>query len=55
MPKKKSPLEIPQSQDSWYFLVRKLRAWINLEDDEPQRPYLGLVVNLQRPNPAPRR
>lgn len=47
MPKKKSPLEIPQSQDSWYFLVRKLRTWISLEDDEPQRPYLGLVVNLQ--------
>jgi tetratricopeptide (TPR) repeat protein len=47
MPKKKSPLDLPQTQDSWYFLVRKLRLWINPEEGEPQRPYLSLVVNLQ--------
>jgi tetratricopeptide (TPR) repeat protein len=46
MPKKKSPLDLPQTQDSWYFLERKLRAWVNPEDGEPQRPYVSLVVNL---------
>ena len=47
MPKKKSPLDIPQTQDTWYFLVRKLRTWIAPEEGEPQRPYVALVVNLQ--------
>lgn len=47
MPKKKSPLDIPQTQDTWYFLARKLRTWIAPQDGEPQRPYGALVVNLQ--------
>ncbi len=47
MPKKKSPLDIPQTQDTWYLLVRKLRTWVGAEDGEPQRPYLSLAVNLQ--------
>jgi tetratricopeptide (TPR) repeat protein len=47
MSKKKTPLDLPQTQDSWYFLARKLRTWINPEDSEPQRPYISLVVNLQ--------
>jgi hypothetical protein len=47
MPKKKSPLDIPQTQDTWYFLLRKLRTWIAPEEGEPQRPYAALVVNLR--------
>jgi tetratricopeptide (TPR) repeat protein len=47
MPKKKSPLDVPQNQDSWYFLVRKLRLWIKPDEGEPQRPYISMVVNLQ--------
>jgi len=43
---KKSPLEVPQSTDTWYFASRRLRAWIVAEDDEPVRPYLLIVVNL---------
>lgn len=43
---KKSPLEFPQSADTWYFASRRLRAWIVAEDDEPVRPYLLIVVNL---------
>jgi tetratricopeptide (TPR) repeat protein len=48
MSKKKSPLDLPQTQDSWYFLVRKLRTWVGgAEGAEPQRPYISMVVNLQ--------
>jgi tetratricopeptide (TPR) repeat protein len=47
MSKKKSLLDLPQTQDSWYFLVHKLRLWITPDEGEPQRPYISMVVNLQ--------
>jgi len=45
-PTKKTPLEFPQSADIWYFAIRKLRAWITPEGEEPVRPYLIITLNL---------
>ena len=42
----RSPLNVPQSGDAWYLAVRKLRAWIAPEGEEPVRPYLMIILNL---------
>lgn len=42
-----NPSELPQSTDSWYFLCRKIRAWVNSNSGEPFRPYVLLTFNLQ--------
>jgi tetratricopeptide (TPR) repeat protein len=47
MAKKKTPLDVPQTQDDWYFLVREMRTWTVSEDEEPQRPYIVMIINLQ--------
>lgn len=44
--KNKSPHDLPQRSDTWYLAVRQLRAWVTSPDENPQRPYLLLVVNL---------
>ena len=44
----KSPLELPQHQETWYLAVRELRVWITPPDEEPYRPYGTLVVNLDQ-------
>jgi len=43
-----NPLDLPQSPDTWYFAVRRLRTWIVPEDEPPVRPYLTLILNLDR-------
>lgn len=45
---RKSPLSLPQSNDTWYFAVRKLRAWIAPEGEEPVRPFIMITLNLDQ-------
>lgn len=44
----KSPLKLPQRQETWYLAVRELRVWITPPDEEPFRPFGALVVNLDQ-------
>jgi tetratricopeptide (TPR) repeat protein len=39
------PSEIPQSEDSWVFALRKLHIWIANESEEPVRALVMLLVN----------
>ena len=45
---RKSPLKLPQRQETWYLAVRELRIWITPPDEDPYRPYGALVVNLDQ-------
>jgi len=36
-------LVLPQSTETWYLAVRKLRIWITPEDKPPRRPYLTIA------------
>jgi len=44
----KSPLKLPQRQETWYLAVRELRIWITPQDEEPSQPYVALVMNLDQ-------
>ena len=41
--------KLPQTDDSWYFAVRQMRAWFELEDDSEVyfRPYILLVIHQE--------
>jgi tetratricopeptide (TPR) repeat protein len=43
-----SLLKLPQSTDTWYLGSRQLRLWIAPEDQDPYRPYLLLLFNLDQ-------
>lgn len=43
---KKSPLDIEQTGDTWFLVVRQLRIWLGAEDETPVRPYVTLAVNM---------
>ena len=43
---KKTPKDLPQQSETWYFAIRKLRTWIKSEEQEPVRPYLRITFNL---------
>jgi tetratricopeptide (TPR) repeat protein len=43
---KKSPLDIEQTSDTWFLVVRQLRIWLGAEDETPFRPYVTLAVNM---------
>jgi tetratricopeptide (TPR) repeat protein len=46
-PPTSTPLdELPQSIDTWYCAVRQLRTWVLEEDNEPTRPNLLVILNL---------
>jgi tetratricopeptide (TPR) repeat protein len=38
---------LPQLAESWHILIRQLRIWITPEDEDPWRPYVVLVFNLE--------
>jgi tetratricopeptide (TPR) repeat protein len=40
-----APSDLPQSEDSWVFAIRKLRNWITDESEEPVRALVLLLVN----------
>jgi len=44
----KSPLKLPQRQETWYLAVRELNIWITPPDEESSQPYVALVVNLDQ-------
>lgn len=44
----KSPLKLPQRQESWYLAVRELHIWITPPDEEPSQPYVALLMNLDQ-------
>jgi len=45
---RKSPLKLPQRQETWYLAVRELHIWITPPDEEPSQPYVALVMNLDQ-------
>lgn len=45
---RRTPHDLPQGNDSWTVAVRLLRIWITPEDEEPQRPYTSVIIDLER-------
>ena len=45
---RKSPLKLPQRQETWYLAVRELQIWITPPEEEPSQPYVALVMNLDQ-------
>lgn len=43
---RRSPVSLPQRPETWHVAVRHLRIWIVPPDEEPSRPFVTLVLNL---------
>ena len=41
-----SPGDLPQQSETWHVAVRHLRLWIAPPDEEPSRPFVTLILNL---------
>jgi len=44
---KRAPADLPQYDETWHVLVHHVRVWITPEFEEPYRPYVILVFNLE--------
>lgn len=49
MPRKmrRAPENLPQQAETWHLLIQQLRIWITPPDEEPWRPYIVLVLNIE--------
>lgn len=43
---RRSPGALPQLPETWHVAVRHLRIWITPPDEEPSRPFVVIVLNL---------
>ncbi len=47
-PSPRNPARLPMRPETWYLTVRKLTQWVFLDEDQPVRPYLALLTNLDQ-------
>ncbi len=43
---RRSPADLPQQSETWHVAVRHLRIWISPPDEDPARPFVVLILNL---------
>jgi tetratricopeptide (TPR) repeat protein len=50
MPRKsrRSPDKLPQYTETWHVTIRQLRVWITPPDEDPWRPFIVLIPNLDK-------
>ncbi|MCU0488972.1 MAG: hypothetical protein MUE67_08480 [Anaerolineales bacterium] len=39
---------LPMRPETWHLTIRKLTQWVFLDEDQPSRPYLALLTNLDQ-------
>lgn len=44
----RNPAQLPMRPETWHLTVRKLTQWVFLDEDQPVRPYLALLTNLDQ-------
>ena len=44
---RRAPGELPQYSEIWHVAIHELRTWIAPEDEEPYRPFVVAVLNLE--------
>jgi tetratricopeptide (TPR) repeat protein len=44
---RRSPGDLPQRAETWHVMIQQLRTWITPPDEEPSRPFVTILVNLQ--------
>lgn len=45
---KKSIIALPQRDDNWFLVIRKLKTWITTAEGDAVRPYLAILLDLDR-------
>jgi tetratricopeptide (TPR) repeat protein len=45
---RRSPDKLPQYTETWYVTIRQLRVWITPPDEDPWRPFIVLIPNLDK-------